>query len=105
MTRKDRDDQVIEEFLEGQPRAETWRSLRETLAVRLADTRAERDALPADAARRAGLERKIAELRTQVAALAQEEAVTQFVEESVRATLARPLASPGDDPDDDGGPY
>lgn len=84
------DEQVIDEFLEGQPRAALWRELRETLAARLAEAVAERDAVPDGDARRGALERRVRELRDQVAALAQEEAVTQFVEDSVRASLARP---------------
>ena len=86
-------DQVIEEFLEGQPRAEMWRELRETLAARLKDAVAERDALPEGDSARAGLEKRVRELREQVAALAQEEAVTQFVEDSVRASLSRPVGA------------
>ena len=65
-------DTVIEEFLEGKPRADTWRSLRETLAARLADAVATRDAASDDDPRRPALERKVRELRAQVAALAQE---------------------------------
>lgn len=39
--------------------------------------------------------------------LAEEAAITQFVEESVRASLSRPRrpGMPFDDEDDDGGPY
>ncbi len=96
-------DQVIEEFLEGKPRADTWRELRETLQARLQDAVAARDAAAPDNPRRSGLERKVRELREQVAALAQEEAVTRFVEDSVRASLSRPrpFSSGGDDEDDD----
>ena len=86
------DEQVIEEFLEGQPRAEMWRSLKESLNERLADAVASRDALAEDDPQRAAAEKRVRELRRQVAALAQEEAVTQFVEDSVRASLSRPLA-------------
>lgn len=84
------EDEVIDDFLEGRPRADTWRELRETLQARLRDAVAERDAVAGDAPRRAGLDRRVRELRDQVAALAQEEAVTQFVEDSVRASLTRP---------------
>ena len=94
-------DQVIEEFLEGQPRAETWRSLRETLQTRLEDAVASRDAIEPDDPRRSALERKVRELREQVAALAREEAVTQFVEDSVRASLSRPRPLAGVDDEDD----
>ena len=95
-------DTVVEEFLEGKPRADEWRSLRETLQERLKAARAERDALGADDPRRGPLQRRVLELRQQVAALAQEEAITQFVEESVRASLSRPRPySTGDDDDDE----
>ncbi len=94
-------DRVIEEFLEGRPRAETWGELRDALAARLRDAVAERDALPEDDPARAALEKRIAALREQVAALAQEAAVTQFVEDSVRASLSRPR--PGGDWDEDEG--
>ena len=94
-------DQVIEEFLEGQPRAQTWRSLRETLQARLEDAVASRDAIDPEDPRRTILERKVRELREQVAALAQEEAITQFVEDSVRASLSGPRPFGGGDDEDD----
>ena len=49
------------------------------------------------------LEQENRELQEQVGVLAQEEAVSRFVEDSVRATLARPAEEGADD--DDGGPY
>lgn len=101
---KNEQDPVIEEFLEGQPRAQTWRALKETLAARLADTKASYAALDPDDPRRAGLERKLRELREQVRALAEEEAVTQFVEESVRASLNRPQGM-SEEEDDEAGYY
>jgi hypothetical protein len=96
-------DRVIEEFLEGRPRAETWGELRDTLAARLRDAVAERDALPADDPARAALEKRVRALREQVAALAQEAAVTQFVEDSVRAALSRPRPDSDWGDDEDGG--
>lgn len=101
----DEQDAIIDEFLHGQPRSETWQSLKETLAVRLADARAARDACDADDPRRAGLERKVRELAQQVRVLAEEEAVTRFVEESVRASLARPRIPGSDDEEDDEAGY
>ena len=71
-------DSIIEEFLDGAPRAETWSKLHEALALRL------------EAARREGDTPQIEQLKQQVAALAQEEAITRFVEDSVRVTLVRP---------------
>jgi hypothetical protein len=95
-------DPIIEEFLEGQPRAETWRELRDVLADRLRDAVAARDALDKDDPRRAALERKVEQLREQVATLAQEEAVTRFVEDSVRASLAQPRPFDAYDDEEEG---
>lgn len=97
-------DAIIDEFLQGQPRSETWQSLKETLAARLVDARAERDACAPDDPRRALLEKKVRELAEQVRVLAEEEAVTRFVEDSVRASLARPRM-PGDEGEDDEAGY
>jgi hypothetical protein len=82
---------LIEEFLEGAPRAETWGELRKALALRL------------EAARREDDQARIDELEQQVAALAQEEAITRFVEDSVRVSLVRPRAADAhyDEFDDD----
>ena len=96
-------EQAIDDFLEGQPRAGQWREMRETLSARLKDSVRTRDEIltegrPAPPA----LERKIKELREQVAALAQEEAVTQFVEDSVRSSLTRTPEFSFDEGDDDG---
>ena len=71
-------DSIIEEFLDGAPRAETWGKLHEALALRL------------EAARHEGDTARIEQLEQQVAALAQEEAITRFVEDSVRVALVRP---------------
>lgn len=85
-------EQVIEDFLGDHPRAQQWRALRVSLAERLAGlrrTRAlERQQDPASA-RLAGLDAQIASLENQVAALETEEAVAEFVENSLRVTLAR----------------
>lgn len=90
-------DAAIDTFLEGAPRSDTWRDLKQTLIARRDSLRAERDALdPADP-RRTGLQRKLAELALQIDALAREEAVTRFVEDSVRATVALPDPGAADD--------
>jgi len=96
-------DPVIDEFLEGQPRADTWRELREALQARFKDAKADLAGVAEDDPRRAALLRRVNELHDQVAALAQEEAVTRFVEDSVRASLTRPRSLGqgfGDDEDD-----
>lgn len=83
-------DNLLETFLDGKPRAETWRHLRETLQDRLKHHKAELSQLPEGAPGRVALRKKIEDLRQQVIALAEEEAISQFVEDSVRATVARP---------------
>jgi hypothetical protein len=88
-------DEIIKEFLEGQPRASYWRELRDSLHGRLREAEAELKAVPASDPNRAALEKRVEDLREQVAALATEEAVTQFVEDSVRSSLNRPRR-PGD---------
>ena len=80
---------VIEEFLDGAPRAETWKELHLALAARL------------EAARTDGDQARITQLEEQVAALAQEEAITRFVEDSIRVTLVRPREDAFDEFDDD----
>ncbi len=97
-------EQAIDDFLDGQPRADQWRSMRESLEDRLRDSRAARDAETAAGRPTAPLDRKIRELRAQIEALAQEEAVTQFVEDSVRSSLAQAghRAMTADDEEDSG---
>ena len=95
-------DEVIEEFLEGQPRAQAWREMRETLEARLKDAVAARDGIDPEDPQLPGLERRVRDLRAQVAALGQEEAITQFVEESVRASLNRPRPFDESDDEEDG---
>jgi hypothetical protein len=71
-------DALIEGFFEGAPRAQTWSELRQALESRL-------DAAQTDKER--------ATLRQQIAALAQEEAITHFIEDSIRVTVARPSSN------------
>lgn len=99
------EDTVIEDFLEGQPRANQWREMRETLQARLKDAVLARDAAPPGSREYTTTEKKVRELREQVHALRTEEAVTQFVEDSVRASLSRPHHSGNfmDEEGDDGG--
>jgi hypothetical protein len=69
---------VIEDFLEEQPRAAYWQELTNALKERLED------------AKQLGDDKRVDELKGQIAVLAQEAAITQFVEDSVRHSLARP---------------
>lgn len=68
-------EELIETFLEGSPRADTWGELRHALELRLEAAVTEK-------------ERQV--LRQQIAALAQEEAITRFVEDSIRVSVVRP---------------
>jgi hypothetical protein len=80
------EDQIIDEFMGDNGRAAEWRAMRESLQDRLRALRAERASttLP-DAI--SSLDRRIAQIAEQVAVLETEEAVSTFVEDSVRATL------------------
>jgi hypothetical protein len=98
------DEEIIEDFLGENARASQLRELIEVLRTRLGFVESERDGLPPGDSGRSGLDRKVRELREQIAALAEEEAVSRFVEDSVRFTLARPEGS-ASAIDDDGGPY
>lgn len=79
---------ILEEFLGDTPRATEWRELREALRERLRAMLRSRDA-ETDPPALAALETQIAALRKQVAALETEEVVAQFVEDSIKASLAR----------------
>ena len=77
---------AIREFLGERPDAAQLREWRTTLQERLKRMLSGRDAAGPEA--KATWDGRIAELRRQIAALEQEELVTEFVEDSVRATLA-----------------
>jgi hypothetical protein len=81
-----KDEQAIQQFLGDRPRAEEWARMRRTLQDRMQRLQAEREAAAPDA--RAALDARLKTLAEQIAALEQEELVTQFVEDSVRVTLA-----------------
>lgn len=71
-------ERVIEEFLDGKPRASTLRNLRLALEAKL--RRMEQDPSASS--------EQVQELREQVRVLYEEELITQFVEDSVRFTLS-----------------
>jgi polyhydroxyalkanoate synthesis regulator phasin len=78
------DEQAVQQFLGDRPGAEQLREWRTTLQRRLQAMEAERERSK-DAP--GGLDAKIAQLKKQVAALGEEEAITEFVEDSVRVTM------------------
>lgn len=79
---------ILEEFLGDTPRATEWRELREALRDRLKAMLRSRDTETEPLALLT-LETQIASLRKQVAVLETEEVVAQFVEDSIKASLAR----------------
>jgi len=86
MAFEDEEEKIIDEFMGDSGRAEQWRAMRESLEDRLRALKAERAASPSTEAS-AALARKIVQVAQQVEALETEEVVSQFVEDSVRATL------------------
>ena len=71
-------ERVIEEFLEGKPRAATLRELRQALEAKLRRLEDDPSASP----------EQLEELREQARVLYEEELITQFVEDSIRFTLS-----------------
>lgn len=71
-------ERVIEEFLDGKPRASTLRDLRLALEAKLRRIEQDPSASP----------EQIQQLREQVRVLYEEELITQFVEDSIRFTLS-----------------
>jgi hypothetical protein len=89
------DDQaIIEQFLGNQPTSAKLREWRETLIERA--RRLRRDIGETDPAQAASLKSRLSELERQIAALEQEELITEFVEDSVRVTLAMGGVSEGE---------
>ena len=81
-------DSTIATFLDGAPTADTWKSLHQSLSDRLTHLREQVAIAPESDQPR--LAQQLATLTQQVQALAQEEAISRFVEDSIRATIAFP---------------
>jgi len=81
-------DQMVDEFLGDTPRAAEWRALHQALKDRRRGLRGQR-AGETDPATQAALDAQIAGLTRQIGTLETEEVVARFVEDSVRASLAR----------------
>ncbi len=84
--------QAIREFLGDQPEAEEWRTWRSMLERRIAGLRREYERTEDPQ-----LLIRIEELGRSVRVLAKEEAITEFVEDSVRVTLAMGAVVDGGD--------
>ena len=81
-------EQAVDEFLGDAPRASEWHALRQALTDRRRGLRSQRQAETGPAAQ-AALDKEITALGKQIATLETEEVVSTFVEDSVRASLAR----------------
>jgi hypothetical protein len=95
------EDAVVEQVLEGQPRAQEWREWKQALQLRLDSLLRER-AAPGPMADLVRLDETIAETRDQIQALSTEQVITQFVEDAARFSLlaqARPLEDDEDQED------
>lgn len=94
------EDQAIADVLGENPRARELEGMRIALQQR-------RDAMrrdykqTTDKAAQTRLQAKIQELNKQIAALRQEEQITQFVENSVRVTLHKPVRADLDEWEDE----
>jgi hypothetical protein len=77
---------AVEQFLGDEPSSAQLRQWRETLRARA--RRLRQELKEADPERAAVLRARLAEMDRQIAALEQEELITEFVEDSVRVTLA-----------------
>ncbi|HPO71605.1 MAG TPA: hypothetical protein PLJ31_02490 [Armatimonadota bacterium] len=93
---RDEIEEKIDEFLEGRPRSSYLAELRAALARRLEGTRAALKQTE-DPKEQEKLRKEIAEMERQDEVLAREELITEFVEDSVRATVSWSLLKPEDD--------
>ena len=82
-------EQAIDDILGENPRARELRLMRLALEQRRHVFQKERAQAKGEK-ERAGFAAKVAELEKQIAALKQEEAITTFVEDSVRVTIHKP---------------
>lgn len=99
-------ERAIDEALEGRPRAEQVAEIAAALRERRKGLARELQTLT-DPEERKAYEKRIDQLDEQIAMLRQEQAIAEFVENSVRATAARPdtvhdfdIPDGPDDPDD-----
>ena len=83
------EDEVIDEVLGENPRARELRLMRTALEQRRAAFQRDRDQA-SDPQEQARLDARIAEMDKQIDVLRREEAITTFVEDSVRVTLHKP---------------
>jgi len=87
---RDQLEAAIKEFLGSHPRASEWKEWRKALAQRLEALKEEKSSLP-PGTDTSELDAQIAEIETYLAVLAEEAAITEFVENSIRAAAAVPV--------------
>jgi hypothetical protein len=93
------EEEAIRDFLGDRPGHSELVEWRSTLEARLATL--EQDCAAAGSSPSPAMTRQLNQLRRQIAALRQEEAITEFVEDSVRVTLAMgAIVEEVGDPDD-----
>ncbi len=80
------EEEAVAHFLGDQPSSAQFRQWRETLAAR--SQRLRRDLNDAAPEQAPALRARLAEMDRQIAALEREQLITEFVEDSVRVTLA-----------------
>ncbi len=88
MSMQDDTEQAIDEFLEGRPRAQELAEMIAALQVRRETFQRERDAATTDERRKEWASR-IKEVENQIRILREEQAITGFVEDSIRVTVNR----------------
>jgi len=88
-------DEVIDEFMEGRPRAQELDEMIAALDVRRDSFSRERIA-EEDDAKRKQWDAKIRETDEQIRVLREERAITGFVEDSVRLAVQRPRRTNGE---------
>ncbi|MGQ9525858.1 MAG: hypothetical protein ACUVTZ_13615 [Armatimonadota bacterium] len=81
---------AVREFLGDHPRASEWKEWRRALAQRLEALKQEKSSQPPGSGT-SELDAQIQEIETYLAVLAEEAAITEFVEDSVKASVSMPL--------------
>ncbi len=79
-------EQLIEQVLEGHPRAEQWRKWREALEERLGKLL---EMKAKGVSEYPDLDQRIEELKRYIAVLREEEIITEFVEQQVRMVIGK----------------
>jgi len=92
----DQTDQIIEEFLDGKPRARELARMIDALESRRAALVRERESTR-DPARLRQWDARLREVDRQIAVLREELAITGFVEDSIRVAVNRPRPLPDED--------